>query len=106
MRYGSNGEEVKFRSAELRRVEEVLREILDRLPEPDQASGCADCLMDLDRVAEKLGVARRTVEEFVGTGELRSVSIARRRLIDPHDLRKFIEARKSWRLKGGSNGAA
>ena len=49
-------------------------------------------LLDMKEVAATLNVGRSTAFELVGTGELRSVRIGRRRLVHEDVLRDFIEA--------------
>jgi excisionase family DNA binding protein len=49
-------------------------------------------LLDMKEVAATLSVGRSTVFDLVGSGELPSVRIGRRRLVHEDALRDFIEA--------------
>jgi excisionase family DNA binding protein len=44
----------------------------------------------IDEAAESIGVSKRTIEELLSTGQLRSKVIGRRRLIPVSALRKLI----------------
>jgi excisionase family DNA binding protein len=48
-------------------------------------------LHPLETVMARLGVGRSTVFELIGTGELRSVKVGRRRLVSEAALVEFIE---------------
>jgi excisionase family DNA binding protein len=52
-------------------------------------------LKSLDQVAELLDVNRRTVERLIAAGELVAVRIGSRVKIDPADLRRYIDSRKT-----------
>lgn len=54
-------------------------------------------LLSLQEVAACLGVSDRTVWQLVNARKLRSVRIGRRRLVDPVDLDRFVEASKESR---------
>jgi excisionase family DNA binding protein len=41
------------------------------------------------------GVCTNTVRREIDRGELTAVKVGRRRMIDPHDLREYIESRKT-----------
>lgn len=59
---------------------------------PVESIDAGPVLFDLDEVAHRLRVHRRTVERAVRDGHLRSVRIGRRRRIAPVDLDAYIAA--------------
>jgi excisionase family DNA binding protein len=52
-------------------------------------------LLTKREVATLLGVCPRTVDNFIGSRKLRVVRLGTRTMIDPADLREFIDAMKS-----------
>lgn len=51
-------------------------------------------LLNVPQAAEILNVSKRMVWRLIKEGELRSVRIGGRILVDPEDLREFIESNK------------
>lgn len=51
-------------------------------------------LLSVEEAAEILNVSTWTVRERIGHGELKSVRVGRRVLIDPSDLDDFIQRHK------------
>ncbi|MCA9289389.1 MAG: helix-turn-helix domain-containing protein [Phycisphaerales bacterium] len=51
-------------------------------------------LLDVRTAAQRLGVCANTLRSVVGRGELPSLKIGARRLVDIVDLDRYIEARK------------
>jgi hypothetical protein len=45
--------------------------------------------------ADVCGVCPRSIDNFISRGELRVVRLGTRTMIDPRDLREFIESMKS-----------
>lgn len=54
-------------------------------------------LVSLDDGARMLGVSARTVRRMVGRGELPTVAIGGRRLLEPAALRDFIASHRESR---------
>lgn len=59
-------------------------------PYADIAATLNAQLHPVDTVMERLGVGRNTVYDLIGSGQLRSVKIGRRRLVSELALRDFI----------------
>jgi excisionase family DNA binding protein len=56
-------------------------------------------LLTIDEVAELLRLGKRTVERYVGEGEIASVKIGRRRLVERAELERFLrQAQKRGRV--------
>lgn len=51
-------------------------------------------LLDIAAAADRLSIGRTLVLRMISTGQLPSVTIGRRRLIDERDLRRFVERQK------------
>ena len=72
----------------------------ERRPAPDRlvtaGSGIVE-LLTLPEVAGQLRISRRTVERLVASGELRVVSIGRRRLVTSRELAAFVAHREGLR---------
>lgn len=51
-------------------------------------------LLSIRETADWLGVSERFVYSLISRGELRSVKVGRRRLIDSRDAEQFIDDRK------------
>ncbi|OBG51841.1 excisionase family DNA-binding protein [Mycobacterium sp. E735] len=49
-------------------------------------------LHDIESLMERLKLGRSKVFEVLGTGELRSIKVGRRRLVSEAALREFIES--------------
>ena len=47
-------------------------------------------LLGLDEAAAQLGISRRTLQSLIYSGELRSVRIARRRLVPAIDVEEYV----------------
>jgi excisionase family DNA binding protein len=60
---------------------------VDPLPLTNEAQ-----LFSIDEVMQRLGVGRNTVFNLLGSGELRSVKLGRRRMVSAQALRDFIAA--------------
>ena len=51
-------------------------------------------LMSVPETAHWLGVSERHVYSLLASGDLKSVKIGRRRLVDIRDAEKFVESRR------------
>ena len=51
-------------------------------------------MLSIRETADWLGVSERFVYALISRGELRSVKVGRRRLIDARDAEQFIDERK------------
>jgi excisionase family DNA binding protein len=47
-------------------------------------------LWTVDETAEKLRVGKRTVERLIATGELRSMKVGRRRLVQQDEVERYL----------------
>ena len=54
----------------------------------------APTLLSVEQAAKALGVSRALVHRMIASGELPSLNIARRRLLDAADLARWVDARK------------
>lgn len=54
----------------------------------------AEPLLSVPEAAARLGIGKRSVWRMLDTGELPSIRLGRRRLIDPRDLASLIERRR------------
>jgi excisionase family DNA binding protein len=55
--------------------------------------------LTIDEVAERLRVGKRTVERWVAEGEIASVKMGRRRLVQETDLERYVRlAQKRGRV--------
>lgn len=54
----------------------------------------ANIALSLRQVAEESGLSRTTLYSLIGSGELPSLKIARRRLVLRADLLRFLEGRR------------
>jgi excisionase family DNA binding protein len=61
----------------------------------------ATVLLDLDEVADRLRIHRRTVERRIAAGELPTVTIGRARRVRPVDLATYIAAMRPDVVAGG-----
>jgi excisionase family DNA binding protein len=57
-------------------------------------------LLTLAEVAAKLRVVRSTVHELIARGDLRSLTLGRRRFITTDELKRFIAARLDAEAEG------
>jgi excisionase family DNA binding protein len=56
-------------------------------------------LLTIDEVAERLRVGKRTVERWVAEGEIASVKMGRRRLVQETELERYLRlAQKRGRV--------
>lgn len=62
-----------------------------------QTASTSPTLLTPTDAARRVGISSRSLYRFILSGELRSVKIGRRRLVDPADLAAFIEAHKTGR---------
>jgi len=76
---------------DLRRLEET--SLACASSEPDSGRVRGEVAMSRVEVSRVLGIAMRTVDRLVATGELPSVTVGRRRLIQRVDLDEFLERR-------------
>jgi putative molybdopterin biosynthesis protein len=60
----------------------------------EQRPASARLLVDRIEAARLLGVCGNTVSNLIARGELPSLKIGARRLIDVHDINRFIDSRK------------
>jgi excisionase family DNA binding protein len=68
----------------------VLVDAVDRAaPTEDQP----DRLLSLAETCSRLGVSRRSVYDLIGRGELRSLTVGRRRLVATTAVTAYIESR-------------
>lgn len=65
---------------------DVLRDGLSRTPDVSSARA----LLPVDEAARRLGIGRTTVFGLIRTGELRSVSVGRRRLVPADAIEAFV----------------
>ena len=55
-------------------------------------------LLNIDAAADQLGISAKTVRRYITNGELPMVRIGARVLVDPDDLDKFIDDRRTTNL--------
>ena len=60
----------------------------------EQRPASARLLVDRIEAARLLGVCGNTVSNLIARGELPSLKSGARRLIDVHDINRFIDSRK------------
>jgi excisionase family DNA binding protein len=63
-------------------------------PEP-QGSPPPQLLHNIEDAAQRVGVGRTTIYSLIRSGDLRTVSIGRRRLVAEADLRSFVDRLRS-----------
>ena len=56
--------------------------------------GSGPQLLSVDEAAKTLSLSVRATWALIGTSELKSLTIGRRRLIDVRDIERFIQTRK------------
>ncbi len=78
------------------RLEAAVRELVEALREEVQAevrvrTASTPRLLSIAEAAEACGLSRSTFYGLMGRGEIRSISIGRRRLIPESALREFMD---------------
>ena len=59
-----------------------------------EVRAAAPTLLSVEQAAESLGISRPLVARMIASGELPSLRIGRRRLIDAADLARWVDDRK------------
>lgn len=67
---------------------------------PDATGGLLAQLHNIDAVMNRLSIRRSAVFSLIGSGELRSIKLGKRRLVSESALREFIERIDSTAASG------